>query len=302
MATTIEKPVQEAPVAAPPAPIRAVALPAGMRMERLTRSRVWLKALVYGKYGSGKTFWAGTAADVPALRDVLYLDFEGGYMTLANRPDHIVRVAVSNFAHLNFWKDYLIRHCQLRDAGDIEGMAAMQSARFEEDFEQPYQFNTVIIDSLSEANKVLMSQILGIDPTHTDLDSAVENATFEHWGQAAQRIQLLIRAFRAIPINVIFICSEKEKEDERKQIRIQPNLAGQLANDVQGFLDVVGYLATAPGKDGGIYRRLYMTPGAIGGSSFNAKHRFAGQNVAFLDEPNVGQLQELLLRAQNGGK
>ena len=274
--------------------------PKSYLFESMHEAKVWLKVLVYGKYGAGKTHFAGTAADVESLRDVLYIDFEGGNLTLANRAQHMIRFKAKNFAHLNLVKDVLVRHCELRDEGNEAALRALQDEHFGPGRAHLFHFNTVIIDSLSEAGKILMAQILGIDPTHSNLDAAVDNATFEHWGQASQRIQLVIRAFRAMPINVIFICSEKEKEDERKQVRIQPNLSGQLANDVQGFLDVVGYLATAPGPNDTIRRRLYLQPGAILGAAFNAKHRFAGQNVTFIDEPSVGHLVELLRLTQEG--
>ena len=46
-----------------------------------------MKILIYGPQGVGKTYLAATAQDHPAMRDVLFLNVEGGLMTIAHRGD-----------------------------------------------------------------------------------------------------------------------------------------------------------------------------------------------------------------------
>jgi len=269
-------------------------------LKRASEHESWLKMLVYGQYGSGKSYFAGTAADVPQMRDVLYLDAEAGSMTIANRGSEIDIIPIKDFEALDQVKQFLILHCQRRDRGDIEGMRALEEQLRGEKVETPKQYHCVAIDSVSELGKMMMARLLGVSPDTSNLDAQIEDATFSHWGQASQRIQLMVRAFRAIPIHVVFVASEKMKEDERKQQRIMLNLSGQLANDVQGFLDVVGYLVSLPGPNGTQARRMFLQPGMWAGASFNAKHRFSGINIAHIDDPTMSDIYELLQLMKKG--
>lgn len=240
------------------------------------------------------TKFASSAVDVPAMRDVLFLDAEGGSMTISNLGDAIDIVPIKDFEALDQVKQFLILHCQRRDRGDVEGMRSLEEQLRGVKVEVPKQYRTVVIDSISELGKMMMARLLGVSPDTSNLDAQIEDATYSHWGQASQRIQLMVRAFRSIPIHVVFVASEKMKEDERKQQRIMLNLSGQLANDVQGFLDVVGYLVSLPGANGVQVRRMFLQPGVWAGASFNAKHRFSGINVAHLDDPTMSDIYELL--------
>ena len=288
----VATPVLVAPVV--PQVIRPAAPKFTFSLKRASEHENWIKMLVYGAYGSGKSYFAGTSADVPEMRDVLYLDLEAGSMTIANRGDNIDIIPIKNFQDLEQVKQYLTLHCQRRDRGDVEGMRSLEEQLRGEKVETPKRYKTVIFDSMSEANKVLMAYLLNATPETSGLDSQIEDAQFSHWGQAALNMLRVVRAFRALPIHTIFVASDKTKEDERKQQKILLNLSGQLANDVQGFFDVVGFLVNLASADGTQARRMFLQPGTWGGAAFNAKHRFSGINVPYLDDPAVADIYQLL--------
>ena len=74
-----------------------------------------------------------------------------------------------------------------------------------------------------------------------------------------------------------------------KQFHRQPALPGKLGIEIQGFLDIVGYLTVANDNEGNTIRRLYIQPGAL----YQAKHRFAGMNIKSIDAPSMQRLVDL---------
>jgi len=251
-----------------------------------------LKMMVYGTYGSGKTYLAGTAQQVEQMRDVLYLDVEGGSRTLVGRG--IDRIPCQNFTTLNWIKEWLIRHAQLREAGNIDGLRNWQSQVTGSVPDQPRQYRTIIIDSLSELAKLLLLELSGVKIGASHLDAQIDNPQSEEWGQLSARISLLVRTFVNLPFHIIFVASAVEKEDEVKRRFFQPNFNGKMAKDVQGFLDCVAYLAVQHNEAGESQRVLSLTPGR----NYDAKHRFTGATKTQIANPSMADIFAL----HTGGK
>lgn len=252
----------------------------------------YIKIAVYGDYGSGKTYLAGTAAEVESMRDVLVVSAESGELTLDSVDDHgfenIDSVDVKNFIKVAEVYDFLKLHCQYRDAGDIEKLKKLQARMTgvpaeEIADEDVRQYRTVIIDSLTEVEIYCMNQLLGISDS-TGLQEETQSAEWAEYKKQFHMVQRLVRAYRDLPMNVIMIIGRQYTQDEQKKMLFTLNLTGKLASQVQGFMDIVGYLVTgAADEKGNLPRRLYIQPTG----RFAAKSRFSNFKAPHIDNPSM---------------
>jgi len=86
-------------------------------------------------------------------------------------------------------------------------------------------------------------------------------------------------------MHVLFVASQMMVEDERRRQLKRPNFPGKLSGEVQGYVDIVGYLVSAPSEEGARVRRLYISPG----QTFQAKNRLGFQED-FIESPTIGKL------------
>jgi hypothetical protein len=253
-----------------------------------------MNMLVYGEFGVGKTTFAATAEDVPEMRDVLYIDAESGELTLQNRANLDV-ITVNQYRQFARIREFLAAHCKYRDTNneaELLRLDQMLRAPGEEPVLRKYR--TVVIDSISEVYKYCMYQLLSINQNTAKLDAEPDAPEFGEWGKATEMMRLMVRSFRDLPMNVIFIGSEKAVEEKVNgqvvRTKIGINLPRSLAGEVPGFLDAVGYLAV--GKvppDNRTVRRLYLASG----QRFMAKHRFVNFKEEYLDDPSLAKLVAL---------
>lgn len=286
MATVLKKP---SPAAAPESPF---SISTGIKS-----ADPYVKMLVYGDAGAGKTVLAAQAVDVPSMRDVLIINAEAGTKSIVESEavqnhELIDSVEVQSYETFVAIYEWLLKHCNARDAKDQAKLDAL-SAKY--GFPKGRKYRTVIVDSLSEIEQVNLSRIFGDDAD--DLMDAAEAADFRDYGQNRRLLHKVIRAFRNLPMNVIFTCARDWDQDEKKKYGYQPKLTGKLSKDVQFFMDIVGYLATGKsGNDEGggdkLARRLWLQP--IG--KFDAKSRLTPQDVGYIDNPTMPKLMSKLTR------
>lgn len=251
----------------------------------------WLKAMIYGDFGVGKTTLATSSVEVPEMNDCLFCSAEAGDMSISDFD--IDMVSVRNYAQLARLHEFLRLHCKYRDENDIESLRKLEAKYKQvpvEEIEEPRQYRTVILDTLNEIQKYAMYQLLGIVVGEQPLDVEPESPQFKEWNLATEMIRLLVRSFRDLPMHVIFVCSEQVSEDERKRRIRTPGLPGKLANEVQGFLDMVGYYVAAQMEGGEIKRRLFLVPG----QTYQAKNRFAGWDGKYIDNPTMKDIYALM--------
>jgi hypothetical protein len=276
------------PAPAPaPEPVRRTATPL-FTISNVATAQRYLKALIYGGYGTGKTTLAATAEDVPDMQSTIFIDAEGGTMSIGHRND-IDFMRISNLKQMGQIHKYLQRHCQLRDAGDVQGMAKLEAVFRGSKPEKPKQYRTVVIDSLTEVHKYVMNQLMRVNIGEQDLDLEPEQAQWQEWGKGSEMLRNLVRSFRDLPMHVIFVCSEQNKTEnvnnQQRDVKM-PNLSGKLAGEVQGFMDLVGYLAVAYDDKGNVRRRLFIQPRP----EFQAKNRFSRSQVGFISDPTMATI------------
>ena len=273
------------------APLTPVKGPAFQISSVHTANR-WLKLFIYGNYGVGKTQLAGSSALAPQMRDVLMISAEAGDLTIAQQDapayiealEHIDMVRVSTFRELARVQEFLKLHCRLRDENNIEKLKELE-AKLNKDYDDnrpPRKYNTVIIDSLSEVETFAMYQLLGITDA-TKLDEETASPEWAEYKRNNSQILRLVRAFRDLPMHVIMTAASTYVQDELKRFIYQPALTGKLSKQVQGFMDMVGFLVVAPGEQGGDVRRLFVQPS----TKYDAKNRLSRFKGTHFDNPTI---------------
>ncbi len=269
------------------------------KIESVQQKDRYLKFMVYGNYGSGKTLLAATSAMVEQMKDVIIISAESGDMTLKNDEfDDIDTIKCTNFKQVSAIVDFLRNHCTAREAGDIAKLQQLELMYRGETSDNPKQYKTVIVDSVTEVESYSLYHLLGITE-RTSIIEDVASAEFKEYKQNNIAMKRLLRSFRDLPMHVMFICSEQYVQDENKRKTYSPALTGKLSSQIQGFMDLVGWITVLEKqKDGTQPRRLHIQPDPRG--RYDAKNRFPGYKETYIDIPDIDAGppgMEVILRA-----
>lgn len=305
-ATPVGSPIATKPVQAKPVIAKAAGDPtkqtnvrkAGVgafKITPLAKQKQWINMIVYGGFGSGKTTLAGSAADVEKMSDVLYVDIESGSMSILDsdrikKPENIDSVRITTYKQLGKIFDFVNAHCKHRDDPSEEAtekLKQLQAVAFQcdvADIETPRRYNTIVIDSLSELDQLCQYELLGLR-TDRNIEDDIEVADWNIFRKNNAMIQLVIRAYRDLPINVIFVCSASYTQDDLKRMHFAPTMTGKLSGQIQGFVDIVGYLVVGKQEDKSksAPRVMYVQP--VG--KFDAKNRSASFKESYIKDPTM---------------
>lgn len=257
------------------------------KIETYQTKATYLKLLVYGDYGVGKTYLAGTACEVEEMHDVLMINAEAGDLTLSVFEGLDI-ITCNTYKQIARVQEFLKHHCAARDADDTKRLCELE-ARFRQcdisEIKKPRKYVTVIADSLTEIEEYCMYQLLGISDT-TRLDEETASPEWAEYKRNHNMIKRLVRGYRDLPMHVIFTCAEQWVQDETKKFKFSPQMTGKLAKQIQGFMDMVGYLVVGQGKEGDeLIRRLYVQPSPTG--KYNAKCRFSEFKDPYFQNPTI---------------
>jgi hypothetical protein len=147
------------------------------------------------------------------------------------------------------------------------------------------RYRTIIIDSAAEIEAYCMAQLLGIDQ-NVKLDDETASREWSHFNKQMEMMTRFFRGFRNLPMHVLFTCPDTFREDETKRAHYMPMMSGQLRKQIQGFMDMVGYLQVGTSDQGIPPRRLGVQPG----NRFEAKCRFSRFKGAYFDDPSMGKI------------
>jgi hypothetical protein len=262
---------------------------AGIPIAPVRETKSNINLLIYGVPGSGKTHLASLADRVPAMRPVLYLNIEGGDMTLRHSAPEIRKIPEEgslSWGQLETVYHELHRQCYTSDI-------------------QPGEFvpRTVIIDTLTEMQKMNMSQIMAqLLTEEPDKNWDPDIPDVRRWGKNIEQIRRWVRRYRDLPLNVIMTCHEQEDKDNMTGlVTHKPQLSGKLSNEVAGFFDVVVYLyvknEAEPGDQPKPVRKLLT--GALEG--FIAKDR-SGSLPHVMVNPSMADIYGNITKGITAGK
>lgn len=191
---------------------------AGLPIERVSQKTPFVKMLIYGESGAGKTRLSGSADDVPEMRRVLFIDVEGGTLTLRDTYPDVEVVRVKNWQQMQSVYDVL--------------------------YENRHEYTTIVVDSLTELQKMSMDNVMRrLVEEHEERDSDVPG--IREWNINIEQTRKFVRAFRDLPVNTIFTALvQTDKNVRTGALKRKPSLSGKVKDEVAGFLDIVVYLYT----------------------------------------------------------
>lgn len=192
----------------------------GLKVQSVVEQVSTFNMLIYGDPGVGKTRLAGSASVVEDLSPVLFVDVEGGTMSLQRTYPLVETVRVNKWDELQTIYNELYRGT--------------------------HGYKTVVLDSLSEIQEQSMLQImdeLAITGRPSGGEVDIDIPAMREWGKNRTQTRKFVRAYRDLPMNTIFTCLAMDEKDKKTGLsRIMPQLTGKSRQEVPGFIDYVFYM------------------------------------------------------------
>lgn len=168
-----------------------------------------VRFLIYGESGSGKTTFASS------WPNALFIDADDG---LASVRVPVDRVRVED------WDTLL----------DVYYWLA----------ETPHNYETIIIDSLNETQRLAMEHTLEEFPEIRRSYGSLPSMS--DYGKSLDDFDRMIRHFKSMPINLVLIAQVSTKQYDVDTMK--PHLVGKhTANNITRMMDIVGFLYKVEG-------------------------------------------------------
>ncbi len=219
-------------------------------LQPLRHKREFVKAVLYGREGTGKST---AAAKASTLGRVLFIDSEGGL-----KVDALTRLG-ANPDNILVWPP--------AGAGPVtaESLDQLHRELLAQFADDPAFLHTIVFDSLTEIHHLLREQATDYRVRNSRVEVDPEYIDRNDYGRMTNQLRKLIRRYRDLPCNVIFLALERDVEDEDGSKEYRPALTAALCTDVLGYADVVGRFGSSDGS----YRARFT-----GNERIRAKDRY----------------------------
>lgn len=237
----------------------------------------YLKVLLYGDPGCGKTTLAATVTQNPAMEKTLVVNIEGGMLSIVETCAMATKQITS-----------------IKEVEDIMWALTRKDKGFE-------HYNTVILDSGTELQTIDLEWIVA-QARKKKSDRDLDDVHIDDYGKSTKRLQRIFRHFRDLPMNVIITALEKREmppaESVRKEpIKVYPAFTKVLSDRLQGYMDSVWYLYID--GDG---KRQMLTQKKGPCAAKTRGHRFSEALGLTVENPNFSDIYNLLQTTEGDDK
>lgn len=182
----------------------------------------FLKMLVYGRGGMGKTSFGASGAKLAGMK-TLMIDFnEQGTVSIKRHPN-------TKVFRVEYWDelDWIYWYLKVKK----------------------HDFKVVVLDTVSSMAVLGMKWVLG-DEVSRDGSRDPLMPDKRHWGKLGELMKTQIWNFRNLPMHVIFTAHERtqidEDEDENITVEVVPSISPAPRETLIGAVHIVGRLYTRP--------------------------------------------------------
>lgn len=208
------------------------------KASELYKANPILKVLIYGNNGTGKTAW-GALTPQP----VILLTEKAGLATIDHyAPDAEVFECYTYKAFAEAI-DSLNKTVQRRK-GDTHATARIKASNGRE---YDVEFNTVVVDSLSQVHNMMIDHYT---------EGGTKDTNQHIWGKVKRDTRRFLNIIRAVPTNALVICLAQDNTDDKQVRRVTPDLMGKSKHEIGQFFNAVGYIRKASKAFGVISWRL----------------------------------------------
>ncbi len=221
-----------------------------------------LKVLIYGRPGVGKTQFGATAQQHPDMKDVLFLNVEGGLLTVAGQGVFAADVGKGTSG----------KHNVISDLESVIFAIAGKKPGYE-------SINTIVVDSASEIQTKELED--------SGLDYKTNTTTLKR----------VFRMLKDLNVNVVFtaLANTEYKQNTTEPQSVSPGLTPKVGESLMGYVDCVWYYF----KDSKGERCLLTNEkGVFRAKTRNAKFQSLIGEV--VKNPNLSELYTKLCEALNG--
>ncbi len=221
----------------------------------------YLKALIYGDSGSGKTWWVGTFTQCEDTSPVLVLNSRGQPITfqLFDNPPFVFNIGRMEDYNLPYkWllngQPWSVIQRLVQDdapnrfAFELWRWAAERYDLSDEVMADPDgvedmipKFKTLAIDSLTQTQRISLRQIAGdLDKLPGDIPS---QTTYGTWGKTLGQLTLLADLYFKLDMHVVITALRRHQFLENQGRNMYyPFFWGQSANELPSYAEMLGML------------------------------------------------------------
>lgn len=246
-----------------------------IEIKPVSQTDKFLKVLVYGDAGVGKTSLAATATQNKAMEKTLIVNVEGGMLSITGSGAMATE--------------------QIKSIKDVEDIMWALSSK-QEGFEH---YNTCVIDSGTELQTLDLEEIAEA-ARKKNSSREVDTVYLEDYGKSTTRLKRIFRHFRDLPMNVIVTALVKREmppmqSQKRDPIRVLPQFTAKLGDSLMGYVDAVWYMY----EDDGVRHLLTQPEGPY--MAKTRGHNFSAAIGKDVENPNLSELYDILQKTEGTG-